>query len=232
MLFGMDWMVVVIFLLCVLFLWYVIQVKFTTHRNKARIISALSKEPYFHGLLVGLPFKADPWQVGEHKLYADARYIVIIKRDDVLIGALGFDVSRRALLVRQMQGFRGVNMRGVELAPTLILIAEKIARVLKKKEVWIQAAQRNFYFVRTQLETREGAEEQRKHQARMVETYNATPLRLGYTEHASSGTYVHGYFKVLRKCITLQRIARLYVLILNRALQKESVSVQELVNND
>lgn len=110
-------------------------------------------------------------------IYCDEKFTVIISLNDSRIGIIGFSIGKQSLSITQMQGIRGINMKGVDLPSYLIRCAEKIAVALNKSIVKIQPAENNAYYDSDKFAT---MSDLHQHQLRLEKMYNLTPMKMGY----------------------------------------------------
>lgn len=113
------------------------------------------------------------------RLYADAPFMLVIKRESQILGVLGFETNFGLLSVYQMQGLKGVNVRGLDVSDYLLACAEEVAINLGLSFIRVQPARQNDYYdlgpehsLYSQIMT---------HQARLRKTYDETPKRRGYS---------------------------------------------------
>lgn len=126
--------------------------------------------------------------VGEGKVYvsdldrwfwADTQYTVVIQNDrQEVIALIGFRLTDSYLNVYQLQGIKGVNLRGLNLSDHLVKCAEDIAHALHLTQVAIQPAHLHTYFDLD--ETHSLYPQLYEHQARMRRMYDEAPQRHGY----------------------------------------------------
>lgn len=139
----------------------------------------LKKLPFCHQLFVGVNYNHHFWENGVWRVAnSDARFLVIVKKDDRVIGMIGFDLTSRSLLVRQLQGIRGLNVKGIDLAAYLLECAEKIAQILHLEVVKVQLACHNLYYDLSDehpLYPRLFS-----HRKRLARIYDETPRSRGY----------------------------------------------------
>lgn len=139
----------------------------------------LKRLPFFHQLYIGACRSHDFWENGEHKyVHADAPYLVVVKKEDQVIGMVGFDLTTRSLRVRQLQGIKGRNVKGIDLASYLLECAEKIAFALHLNVVKVQLAQYNFYYDLD--EDHPLYPKLFSHRERLARIYDKTPRSRGY----------------------------------------------------
>lgn len=147
-----------------------------------KILQALEKSnlSFYYCLLVGShQFHLVELESGEKKaIYADAPHILLVKKEDRVIGILGFALQSKCILVYQMQGFQGVNVRGLDLADYILECAEEIAGILNLHSVKVQLARYNDYY--DPPPTFQTYEECLKKQARLHNIYDRTASRRGY----------------------------------------------------
>jgi hypothetical protein len=184
--------------------------------NGRFIFEHLRHMKFFHALYVGK--SSEHINLEGTEVWFDAWYTIVVKKDGKPMGLIGFDLTPHALRVRQIQGLKGANFKGVPVGHFLLPYAETIARKLGREEVWVQAAERNIYFARENLEDENRLAELYAHRHRMVGIYNTSATDRGYGLEAR-GAYVLGYYKTLRKRITMKRLFRLHLLWLNRSLR-------------
>ena len=82
------------------------------------------------------------------------------------------------MLVSQLQGLKGVNMKGFNLADYLLTCAEEMAVVFGAFSVKVQLASRNYYYDLD--DTHRLYPQLYAHQRRLYRVYNDTPKKRGY----------------------------------------------------
>lgn len=172
----------------------------------------LSKEAFFHALKQG----ERQHFAGIHRVWSDAPYLLVVKENEKPIAMIGFSLSRSTLSVVQLQGIRGVNLRGRNVGTLLLPYAELLARMLGKPYVRVQAAYRQTYF--------DLDEESRlypklyEHQERMRQIYDRAPQALGYEPQRWLRS-VPWRRKKLRKLVTFPRFLRMHALLFDRSMR-------------
>ncbi|MEX0913206.1 MAG: hypothetical protein WDZ56_01605 [Candidatus Paceibacterota bacterium] len=167
---------------------------------------------FVHMFFVGTGTPKEKRYVDGREIWCDTRFTAVIERNGEGIALLGFHLSRESLFVEQIQGIKGVNSKGCDLGPFLILCAEKVARLLGKANVCIQPANRNSYW--------DLDEEHRlypqlyAHQARMKRRYDLSAKQCGYDPPQYGYNWWH---KTIRKRITFARWLRLQEILFNRS---------------
>jgi hypothetical protein len=190
--------------------------------DRRTLLKRLSDLEFFHSLYVGRSWEHS--DIEGARVWFDAPYTVVVKKDGKLMGLIGFDLRSQTLRVRQLQGLHGAhfkpNFKGVPVGHFLLPYAETIARKLGRSILWVQAAERNLYFTRESLEKEKLYAEQREHQRRMVKLYNTSALDRGYVRDAR-GPYLLGHYVRLRKTLTTKRYLRLCLVLLDRSIRAQ-----------
>jgi len=145
-----------------------------------RFRAKLGNLPFFHCLCVGGgEFHLVTTESGEEvRIWSDTPFLLVIKKDQQVLGQLGFDTGSRCLVVRQVQGLKGVNVRGLNLADYILACAEEVASRLDLLSVKVQPAGRNAYY----LPLEDGPEYDKGdvHRRRLEKVYDDTPSLRGY----------------------------------------------------
>lgn len=134
---------------------------------------------WFHSLHVGRGNQQALSLTGEPLVFwSDAWFAIVAKNKGLIVGVLGFHLDNDRLVVRQMQGFPGTNLRGLPLSDFLLASAEEVALVLGKRSVTVVSAHLTDYY-----DLGEGHPLYPRlywHQDRLRKIYDQTPKSHGY----------------------------------------------------
>lgn len=175
----------------------------------------LRRVPFFHSLIVGRSVK-DATKVGDFSVWCDVTYTVVVKNAAGPLGLIGFELSKHSMKIYQLQGIKGVNIKGIDLGDHLLSCAETVARTIGKRYVLVQPARLHTYYDLDEMHSL--YPQLYAHQARLRKMYDASASKRGY-EYCRPG-YSYWYQKLLRKRMTLKRWLRLQVLLFDRQMRR------------
>ncbi len=182
--------------------------------QKVLIPWRLRRSTFFHSLIVGKSVK-DATPVGVYSVWCDSTYTIIVKNAQGPLGIIGFELSKTSMKIYQLQGIKGVNIRGLDLGDHLLACAEAIARTLGKREVLVQPARFHTYYDLDEMHSL--YPQLYKHQERLRKMYDGSARKRGY-EYCRPG-YSYWYQKVLRKRMSFKRWLHLQVLLFDRQMR-------------
>lgn len=167
--------------LAVLVSWFALPLlweQYRAYRDTPRLRQRLRELPFYAGLLVGRGQYHEIAAGQDGRIYADATYALLARHGGAVVGFIGFELQRGQLLVMQLQGIKGVNMRGLDLADYLLECAEAAGKALGAECIRVQRAEYNFYYHLG--EQHRLYPERQKHQDRLERIYNLAPKKRGY----------------------------------------------------
>lgn len=151
------------------------------HENRPTLnIEDVAKSmPFYYVFFVGTKDKELILPVGKGlSIWSDCRYTFVVSKDDKPFALIGFDIEGDELRIEQLQGIKGVNMKGENFALRLIQYAEEFALALGLKVVMVKSAHSNFYY---ELDDQHKLYPVLyKHQDRLGRIYNQAPKLMGY----------------------------------------------------
>ena len=136
----------------------------------------------------------------EHRIWADASITFVVEIHGSICGVVGGHLYGNKFSVRQLQGVRGANFRGVDSGGYLLDCAEEIAKTLGLESVSVRA-----YTMPEEIPEDEG---EIKLCLRKAKIYNQTPKARGYTNQLSlmgrldREFFLQGEFKPRTEAVT------------------------------
>jgi hypothetical protein len=200
-----------------LFVWMVIDHvlrKRREEKNAAVFPQLLRGLPFFYSFHTGKGRHL--LRDGVTRIWADATYTLVAADQGIPVGVIGFEYDAAVLRIYQLQGLKGVNVRGVDLGNFLLSCAEGAARKLHCHTIRVQPARYHVYY---ELDEDHPLYSQLyQHQERLRRMYDGSSKARGYI-YCRPG-YFNWYQKQLRKRLTVGRWLRLQMLLYERVLRE------------
>jgi hypothetical protein len=105
------------------------------------------------------------------EVFSDEDIAVIVRHEQQIVGLFSFDCGLRTVYIRQLQGFRGVNLKGKSAGEVLLPYAIEVAKLMGYHNIAVLPAGRNNYW----------KPEDKSRCKRLISTYSKPAEALGFS---------------------------------------------------
>jgi hypothetical protein len=143
-------------------------------------LTDLEKLEFYHTTFFGgTTHFCEGWRSADHIIHNDAPITVVVTRKNKVAGVVGFEITGRTLLVRQLQGSPKASFHdGVRVEAYLLECAEKIAATLQMAAIRVITPETAIAF----REAAPAEDRPSEHAKRHMRKIYAYPGEVGYTK--------------------------------------------------